>query len=160
MSTHRVQSRISRISVRGKRFAVVASRFNPSLTRNLVQGALRVLHRAGVLPGAIHVAWVSGAFELPVMAARLAKRQPRPHAIIALGALVKGATVQYEVIASAVAHGLMNVSVSSGIPVSFGVIVAETAAQAKARAGGQMGNRGSEAAQAVLSVLEASSGIA
>jgi len=77
----------------------------------------------------------TGAFELPVMAAHVARSRPRPDAIIALGALIRGETPQYEVIARAVAQGLTSVSVTTGIPISFGVIVATTLAQAQARAG-------------------------
>jgi 6,7-dimethyl-8-ribityllumazine synthase len=98
-------------------------------------------------------------FELPVVAARIARSRPRPHAIIALGALIRGQTPQYEVIAHAVAQGLVQVAVSTSIPVTFGVIVATTLAQAKARAGGPMGNRGEEAAMAALAVLRLFDGL-
>ena len=87
------------------------------------------------------------------MAARLAAAQPPPDAIIAVGCLIRGETPQYEVIAHAVADGLSHVSVTSGVPVTFGIIVAETVAQAQARAGGRVGNRGVEAALAALAVL-------
>ena len=82
------------------------------------------------------------------------KRRPRPDAILALGALIRGETPQYEVLAHAVAHGLTQVSVNSGIPVTFGVIVAENVAQARARAGGAHGNRGEEAALAALAMMD------
>ena len=89
-----------------------------------------------------------------MVAAHAARARPRPHAIIVLGALIRGQTPQFEVIAHAVAHGLSALSVETGIPVTFGVIVAGTPAQARARAGGSHGNRGAEAALAALSVLE------
>lgn len=145
-------------SARGRRFVIVAAQFNRQLTQALVRGAAATLRQAGVRPEAIKVEWVAGAFELPVMAARAVKAHPRPDAVIALGVLIRGQTVQYEVIANAVAQGLTRVAVASAIPVTFGVIVAETAAQAKARAGGKQGNRGSEAAEAALSVFYASAG--
>jgi 6,7-dimethyl-8-ribityllumazine synthase len=143
-----------RLRVRGKRFAIIASRFNSSLTRALVAGAADTLRRAGVSDRRIRVVWVPGAFELPVIARQLAGKHPRPSAIIAVGALIRGETTQHEVIANAAAQGLASVSVDTGIPVTFGVIVAETPAQAAARAGGSAGHRGREAAQAALAVLE------
>ena len=89
-----------------------------------------------------------GAFELPVVAARVVAGRPRPDAVIAVGAILRGETPQYEVLAHAVAQGLSQVAVTSTIPVTFGVVVAQTMAQAKART-----NRGSEAALAALAVL-------
>ena len=141
-------------SAKGKRIAIIASEVNPSVTRALVRGATAVLRRRGASARHIRLLWVRGAFELPVMAARLVKSRPRPHAIIAVGALIRGQTRQHEVIAHAVAQGLAQVAVSATIPVTFGVIVADTLAQAKARAGGAMGNRGAEAALAALVVLD------
>ena len=140
-------------SVRGKRFVLIASQFNESITRALIRGAQATLQSAGVSTRHIRLLWVPGAFELPVVAARVARTPPRPHAIIALGTLIRGQTPQYEVLAHAVAQGLSQVSVETGIPVTFGVIVATTVAQARARAGGSMGNRGKDAALAALAVL-------
>ena len=139
---------------RNKRFVIIASQFNPSISRALVRGATEVLRRHGVLRQHVRLLWVPGAFELPVVATRVATARPRPHAIIALGALIRGETPQYEVLAQAAAQGLTQVSVSKQLPVTFGVIVAKTLAQAKARAGGAMGNRGAEAALAALAVLQ------
>ena len=137
----------------GKRFVLIASAFNPAITRALIDGARGVLAREGISPQQIRVLWVPGAFELPVTAACAASSRPRPEAVIALGALIRGETPQYEVIAHAVAQGLSQVALSARIPVTFGVIVAKTLAQAKARAGGSMGNRGAEAARAALDLL-------
>ena len=146
------------------RVAILAAQFNEPISRALVQGASDVLRRAGVAARHIQLVWVPGTFELPVVAARLAHAKRRPHAIIALGALIRGQTPQYEVIAHAVAQGLSQVAVTAKIPVTFGVIVAETPAQARARAGlpapasgrqagGSVGNRGADAALAALAVL-------
>jgi len=137
----------------GKRFVILASAFHAELSRALIRGASGVLRRAGARPGDLRVVRVPGAFELPVAAARLARTRPRPHAIIAVGALIRGQTPQYEVLAHAVAQGLTQVSVAARIPVTFGVVVAEGMTQARARAGGSMGNRGSEAAEAALALL-------
>ena len=143
----------TRPSARGQRFVIIASEFHPVIARALVRGAAGVLRRAGASSADIRLLWVPGAFELPVAAARVAKSRPRPHAVIAVGTLIRGQTPQYEVIAHAVAQGLSQVAVTSAIPVTFGVIVASTLAQARARAGGAMGNRGEEAALAALAVL-------
>ena len=166
----------TRAAARGKRFALVASGFHPALSRALVRGASRALSRAGVPSDRIRVLWAPGAFELPVLAAWLARRRPRPDAIVALGCLIRGETAQYEVIAHAVAQGLCQVGVEAAMPVTFGIVVAETLAQAKARAGlglrprhglrrprrGRGGparpgaivtNRGEEAAEAALAML-------
>ena len=138
---------------RGKHFVLIASQFHPAIARALVRGASNTLIRAGASPSRIRLLWAPGAFELPVVAARVAGRRPRPHAIIALGSLIRGGTPQYEVLAHAAAEGLSQVAVETGIPVTFGVIVAKTPAQARSRAGGAMGNRGAEAAEAALAVL-------
>ena len=130
---------------------LVVSQFHAAIAHNLARGASEVLRRGGVR--SIELCWVPGAFELPVVASRCARATPRPHAIVALGALIQGDTPQYDVLAHAVAHGLTTVALTSGIPVTFGLIVATTLAQANARAGGSMGNRGAEAARAALDVM-------
>ena len=132
---------------------LIAARFHGAIARSLVQGAIGVLRRGGVAQANLRLVWVPGAFELPGMASRVARTVPRPAAIVALGALIQGQTPQYEVIAHAVAHGLTTVAVQTRIPVTFGVIVATTMAQARARAGRSMNNRGAEAAAAALSLL-------
>ena len=136
-----------------RRVIVIASEFNRPITHELLRGASGALRSAGIPTRNIEVFWVPGAFELPAVAARAARRSPRPDAIIALGALIRGQTAQYEVIANAVASGLSQLAVSEVLPVTFGLIVAETLAQAKARAGGALGNRGAEAAHAAVAVL-------
>ncbi len=145
----------------GKRFVIVASQFHPELSRALVRGATSVLRRAGVPASRIRLLWAPGAFELPILCARAARRRPRPDAVIALGAIVRGQTPQYEVLAHAVAQGLMLLSIREDLPVTFGVIVSTTLAQARARAGlpasGRqarvaLSNRGEEAAWAALEV--------
>jgi 6,7-dimethyl-8-ribityllumazine synthase len=134
---------------RGRRFVILASRFHEPLSRALIEGAVRTLRRHGAAGRSIRTYWVPGAFELPVVAARVARARQRPDAIIALGALIKGQTPQYQVLAHAVASGLSDLSVQTGVPVTFGVVVADTLAQARARR-----NRGEEAALAALAVLK------
>ena len=136
-----------------QQFVIIASQFHRPIARALIRGATQALRRGGASSSDISLLWVPGAFELPIAAARAARSHPRPQAIIAVGVLLRGETPQYEVLAHAVAQGLMQVSVNERVPVTFGVIVARTLAQAKARAGGAMGNRGADAALAALAVL-------
>ncbi len=140
-------------SAKGKRFVLLAAAFNPAITRALVQGAVSALRRHGAAAADIQVLWVPGAFELPVVAARVAAAKKHPDAVIALGALIRGETPQYDVIAHAVAQGLEQVAVAASIPVTFGVIVATSFAHAKARASRTGHNRGTEAALAAVAVL-------
>lgn len=142
------------------RVVVLASQCNAPITRALVRGATDVLRRHRIAARRIRLVWVPGAFELPVVAARIAASRRPPEAIIALGAILQGETIQYEVLAHAVAESLAHVAVRSRIPVTCGVVVAKTPAQARARAGlsrhgreGAMGNRGAEAAEAALAVV-------
>ena len=146
-------SRSPAASARGKRFVILASSFHEPLSRGLINGAMRTLFRYGAAASAVRVIWVPGAFELPVVASHAVRRRPRPDAVLALGALIKGDTEQYLVLAHAVAAGLTDVSIRSGVPVTFGVVVAGTPAQARARSGAGRGNRGEEAALAALGVL-------
>ena len=136
------------------RLIILASQFNAPIAQALLRGAVGALRRAGLPEACWRILKVPGAFELPVVASRVARSRPRPDAIIALGVLIRGETSQHEVIAHAVAQGLTQVAVATGIPVTSGVIVAETLAQARARSGGAMGNRGEEAAEAALAVLK------
>ncbi len=131
---------------------ILASRFNEPLVENLVQGAVSTFEQAGLSKENIRVIWGPGSFELSGMAAQVARCANPPHAIVALGVLIQGQTVQYEVIAQAVAFGLTQVSVQYGVPVTFGVVIASNLEQARARCG-QDENRGEEAAHAALSVL-------
>ena len=135
------------------RVVILASQFHPALSRALIRGAQTALRRAGVPERGIRLVRVPGSFELPMAAAAIAQRAPRPHAIIALGALIRGETPQYALLAQAVIHGLMHVALHARLPVTCGVIVAQDLAQAQARAGGSMGNRGAEAADAALDLL-------
>ena len=123
------------------------------MTQRLVDGALAALREAGASPRQIRTVWVPGAFELPAAAAHFASQRARPHAIIAVGAIIKGETMQYQALAAAVTQGLSQAAVTTGVPVTCGVVIAETAEQASARAGGSVGNRGTEAAEAAIELL-------
>ena len=155
MSRMRPPQRGRSARARGRRFVILAASFNHPIAEALVRAAADTLRRHGARPADIRVVWVPGAFELPLAAARALRRRPRPDGLIAVGALIRGHTSQYLVLAHAVAQGLMQVAVRQAVPVGFGVIIAERPAQARARAGRGAGNRGAEAADAVVAMLPA-----
>ena len=130
---------------KGLKFGVVASRFNEFITRKLLEGAQDALLRHGVNEEDIDVAWVPGSFEIPLVAQKLAQTK-RYDAVICLGTVVRGATPHFEYIAAEVAKGIARVSLETGLPVSFGVITADTLEQAIERAGTKAGNKGFDAA--------------
>jgi len=133
----------------GRRVAVVVARFNELVTRKLLAGALEGLRAHGVADEDTDVAWVPGAFELPVVAKRLAA-SGLYDAVICLGAVIRGETPHFDHVAGQAATGIREVSVASGLPVIFGVLTTETLEQAIARAGGDHGNKGWDAAAAAL----------
>lgn len=137
---------------RGARFAIIVARFNESITRLLLDGAQSGLIRHGVSADAIDVVWVPGAFEIPVVASRLAKSGDYG-AIICLGAIVRGETAHFEHVASGAAQGIARVAVETGVPTIFGVLTTETVDQAVARAGGKAGNKGFEAAATAVEMV-------
>jgi 6,7-dimethyl-8-ribityllumazine synthase len=130
----------------------VASRFNGAITGRLVAGARAALLRHGVRPGNVRVVWVPGAFELPQAAGRLASRGG-VDALVCVGCVIRGETPHFEYVAGEAARGISEVGRSTGVPTTFGLITANTRAQAEARAGGEVGNRGEEAALAALELL-------
>ncbi|MDQ7801298.1 MAG: 6,7-dimethyl-8-ribityllumazine synthase [Armatimonadota bacterium] len=132
---------------RGLRVGVVASRFNEATTRLLVEGALDGLRRCGVEE--VDVAWVPGAFEIPLVAARLA-RCGRYDAVVCVGAVVRGQTPHFEYVAGHSAAGIARAALDSGVPVLYGVVTADDPQQAAERAGGKAGNRGRDAALAAV----------
>jgi 6,7-dimethyl-8-ribityllumazine synthase len=135
---------------KGKKFGIIASRFNDFMTKELVSGCVDTLTRHGALDQDIAVAWVPGAFEIPTLAQRLAKTKTYD-ALVCLGTVIRGATPHFDYIASEVAKGIAKVSSDTGIPVIFGVITADTIEQAIERSGAKNGNKGSDAA---LSAIE------
>lgn len=133
-------------------FAIVASRFNDLITSRLVEGAVETITRHGGKPDQIDVAHVPGSFEIPLAAKKLAD-SGKYAAVICVGAVIQGSTTHHEYINSQVAAGIMNVSRESGIPVTFGVITCESMEQALDRAGGKVGNKGTEAALAAIEMV-------
>lgn len=134
---------------RGLRFAVVASRFNEFAAGRLLSAALECLQKHGAADGDVTVVRVPGAWEIPVVARRLALSHAHD-AVIALGVLIRGETLHFDLIAREVSRGLAAAAEESGVPVTFGVLAAESAEQAMERAGGRHGNRGWDAAIAAI----------
>lgn len=133
----------------GKKFGIVLSRFNDFIGARLLEGALDCLRRHGAEENGITVVRVPGAFEIPLMAQRLAK-SGKCHAVICLGAVIRGATPHFEYVASEVAKGVAQASLATDVPITFGVITADTVEQAVERAGTKAGNKGWDAALAAL----------
>ena len=127
------------------KFGLVVSRFNEFITKKLLEGAQDALLRHGVNQEDIEVAWVPGSFEIPLIAKKLAQTK-RYDAVICLGAVVRGGTPHFEYIAAEVTKGIAKVGLETGLPVTYGVITADTLEQAIERAGTKMGNKGFEAA--------------
>jgi 6,7-dimethyl-8-ribityllumazine synthase len=137
----------------GQRIAILASRWNPRITDALVQGAREALLAHGVAEADVDVVRVPGAWELPVVIARMAAAG-RHAGFVALGCVVRGDTRHYEQVADGCAQGLMRVALDFRLPVANGVLAVERHADAEARAGGSHGNKGEEAALAVLELLD------
>lgn len=133
----------------GARFALVASRFNAFIVEHLVEGAVDGLIRHGASRGDITVARVPGAWEIPVMCLQLAK-SGKFDAVIALGAVIRGATPHFDHVAGAAARGVAQAAVETGVPVIFGVLTTDTIEQAVERAGTKAGNKGFDAAMAAI----------
>lgn len=133
----------------GLSIGIVAARFNRFITDQLVAGAVDALRRHGVADEAIEVVWVPGSFEIPLVAKCLAE-SGRFDAIICLGAVIRGATPHFEYVAAEAAKGVSTVSLTTGIPVIFGILTTDTVEQAIERAGSKAGNKGADAALAAI----------
>ncbi len=131
---------------------IVVSRFNEFITSKLLGGAEDGLVRHNVNPDDIEVAWVPGAFEIPLIASKMAK-SGKYDAVIALGAVIRGSTTHYDYVCSEVSKGIANVSLNSDIPVMFGVITTENIEQAIERAGSKAGNKGYDCALGAIEMV-------
>ena len=136
----------------GVRIAIVAARFHEVVTTALVDGALAASAQAGVADDHITVAWVPGAFEIPVVARRLADGGT-VDAVVCLGAVIRGETAHFELVANEAARGIAEVTRDTGIPCIFEVLATEDLAQAQSRAGGSHGNKGWEAAMSAIEMV-------
>ena len=135
---------------KGKKFGIVASRFNDFITKELISSCIDILVRHGAEEKDLSVTWVPGAFEIPLIAQKIAKSKSYD-AVICLGTVIRGSTPHFDYIASEVSKGIAKVSLDTGTPVIFGVITADTIEQAVERAGTKDGNKGKDAA---LSAIE------
>jgi len=135
------------------RFAIVATRFNDFIVSHLIAGARDVLMRHGVAEDKLTLVRVPGAWELPVVTARLAKQQ-RHSAIIALGAVIRGSTPHFDVVVDGACRGLGQIALEADVPVLLGLLTTDTLEQAIERAGTKAGNKGAEAAMAALELCD------
>ncbi|OCL27923.1 6,7-dimethyl-8-ribityllumazine synthase [Orenia metallireducens] len=133
----------------GLKFGIIVGRFNEFISSRLLSGALDALQRHGVKEEDIEVAWVPGAFEVPLVAKRMANTN-KYDAIICLGAVIRGATPHFDYVCAEASKGIAKVSLDSGLPVMFGIITTDTIEQAIERAGTKAGNKGWEAAVGAL----------
>jgi 6,7-dimethyl-8-ribityllumazine synthase len=136
----------------GRRFAVIVSKYNDFVTDRLEAGAIAALDAAGVSPDAVTIVRVPGAFEIP-LAAQHAAESGQYDAIICLGCLIRGETPHFEFIAEAVAHGIVDASVATGVPMTFGVLTTNSVEEAIERAGEGPANKGWEAAAAAIEMV-------
>jgi 6,7-dimethyl-8-ribityllumazine synthase len=136
----------------GIKVGIVAARFNEFITSKLLGGALDALTRENVKEDDVDVAWVPGAFEIPLIASKMAK-SGKYDAIICLGAVIRGSTSHYDYVCAEVSKGIAQVSLNEGIPVMFGVLTTDTIEQAIERAGTKAGNKGFECGQGAIEMV-------
>ena len=134
------------------RIGIACSRFNEFITGKLLEGCLDGLRRRDVAEENVDVAWVPGAFELPIVAKKMAD-SGRYDAVIALGSVIRGATSHYEAVVNETSKGIAAASLESGVPVMFGVLTTENIEQAVERAGSKAGNKGAECAQGAIEMV-------
>lgn len=134
---------------RGRRFAIVAAGFNEVVVAKLVEGATACFRAHGIAEDDLLIVWTPGAFELPVVAKRLAQ-EGRHDAVVCLGAVIRGETAHFEFVAGEAARGIQDVMLETGVPIAFGVLTTDDMAQALDRAGGKHGNKGWDAAMAAM----------
>ena len=139
----------------GTRVGIVAARFNEFIVSKLIGGAHDGLVRHGVSEDNIDLAWVPGAFEIPLIASKMAK-SGKYDAVICLGAVIRGATSHYDYVCAEVSKGIANVSLNSDIPVMFGILTTDTIEQAIERAGTKAGNKGFECAEGAIEMVNLS----
>lgn len=141
------------LSAKGLKFGIVVARFNEIITNKLLSGALDVLKRHDTPADDITVTWVPGAFEIPLVAKKMAK-SGNYNAIICLGAVIRGATTHYDYVCNEVSKGVANVSLTTEVPTIFGVVTTENIEQAIERAGSKVGNKGADAATSAIEMAD------
>ncbi|KZX36574.1 6,7-dimethyl-8-ribityllumazine synthase [Wohlfahrtiimonas chitiniclastica] len=140
------------LSISNKKIAIVAGRFNSLITKQLIDGAVDALKRHGLNEENIQLAWVPGAFEIPLIAQQFAKKAD-VDAVICLGAVIRGSTPHFDFVANEVSKGIASVSLESAKPIAFGVLTTDSIEQALERAGTKAGNKGADAAITVIEML-------
>jgi 6,7-dimethyl-8-ribityllumazine synthase len=148
-----MDTREGKLNASGRKFALVASRFNSLITRQLIAGAEDCLVRHGAAPEDLVLYWTPGSFEMPLVVKRCAQTG-KFDAIVCLGAIIRGGTPHFEYIAAEVAKGLAHVMLETGVPVTFGVLTTDTVEQAIDRAGVKAGNKGADAALAAIEMAD------
>ncbi|WP_019227509.1 6,7-dimethyl-8-ribityllumazine synthase [Sedimentibacter sp. B4] len=141
-----------RLTSNNKKYGIVVGRFNEFIGGKLLAGALDALKRHGVNEEEIEVAWVPGAFEIPLAAKKMAQ-SGKYSAVVCLGAVIKGSTPHFDFVSSEVSKGIANVSLETGLPVVFGVLTTDTIEQAIERAGTKAGNKGYDAACTAIEMV-------
>lgn len=141
-----------KLIAQGLKVGIVVGRFNEFIGSKLLSGAVDTLKRHGVEDDDISVAWVPGAFEIPLAAKKMAQ-SGKYDAVICLGAVIRGATAHFEYVSAEVSKGIASVGLETGIPVAFGVLTVDTIEQAIERAGTKAGNKGSESAEAMIEMV-------
>ncbi len=133
----------------GLKIGIVAARFNEFITRKLLDGAMDALQRHGMPDNDIELAWVPGAFEIPLVAQKMANTK-RYDAVICLGAVIRGATPHFELVSTEVSKGIAQVGLHTGVPIIFGIVTTDSIEQAIERAGTKAGNKGFDAAMTAI----------
>lgn len=140
------------LSIQNKKIAIVAGRFNSLISKQLIDGAVDALKRHGLNEENIQLAWVPGAFEIPLIAQQFAKKKDID-GIICVGAVIRGSTPHFDFVANEVSKGIAHVSLDTGKPIAFGVLTTDSIEQALERAGTKAGNKGADAAVTVIEML-------
>jgi len=137
-----------KLDATGLKFGIIVSRFNELVSKGLLEGAIDCLKRHGAAEETIDVVWAPGAFEIPVIAKKMAAK--KYNAVICLGAVIRGGTPHFDYVASEAAKGIAKVSLDSGVPVIFGILTTDNLEQALERAGAKPGNKGFAAAMSAI----------
>lgn len=143
---------VGQMVVKGKQFAIVISRFNELVSKEMLSGAVDTLLRHGVKDNEISAVWTPGAFEIPVITQKLIQSK-KYDAVICLGAVVRGDTPHFDYIAAEVSKGIAQIGLQTGVPVAFGILTVDTLEQALERAGSKAGNKGRQAAESAIEMV-------
>ena len=148
-----VGEKSGKITAKGKKFALIVSRFNDLISKRLLEGAVECLHQHEAKETQIKTFWVPGVFEIPIVAKKVAG-SGKFDGVICLGSAIRGDTPHFDYLSSEVTKGIMLISLESMLPVTFGIVVADTLDQAMERAGGKLGNRGRDAAMTNMELID------